>query len=127
MSLAEAMFLTDLELNTVDFVPNLDNSQKEPSLLPARISSLLLNDSSGIAVGMATNIPPHNLGELVDALSVIIQNPEATEGNLHPGDVQEHVYDNMMMKEHSTTWTCNSFLDYGSCDEWRTSEIYPWR
>ncbi|XP_039833195.1 uncharacterized protein LOC120694087 isoform X2 [Panicum virgatum] len=116
MSLAEAMFLTDLELNTVDFVPNLDNSQKEPSLLPARISSLLLNDSFGTAVGMATNIPPHNLGELVDALSVIIQNPEATfcdtsffrniqllnmdiqfqERNLHPGDVQEHVHDNVL-------------------------------
>ncbi|CAD6207276.1 unnamed protein product [Miscanthus lutarioriparius] len=77
-SLAEAMFLTDLELNTVDFVPNFDNSQKEPSLLPARVPSLLLNGSSGIAVGMATNIPPHNLGELVDVLSVIIQNPEAT-------------------------------------------------
>ncbi|WVZ61007.1 hypothetical protein U9M48_010948 [Paspalum notatum var. saurae] len=76
--LTEAMFLTDLELNTVDFVPNFDNSQKEPSLLPARVPSLLLNGSSGIAVGMATNIPPHNLGELVDALSVIIQNPEAT-------------------------------------------------
>ncbi|XP_062212806.1 probable DNA gyrase subunit A, chloroplastic/mitochondrial isoform X2 [Phragmites australis] len=77
-SLTEAMFLTDLELNTVDFVPNFDNSQKEPSLLPARVPSLLLNGSSGIAVGMATNIPPHNLGELVDALSVIIENPEAT-------------------------------------------------
>ncbi|CAN6322188.1 unnamed protein product [Urochloa humidicola] len=77
-SLAEAVFLNDLELNTVDFVPNFDNSQKEPSLLPARVPSLLLNGSSGIAVGMATNIPPHNLGELVDALSVIIQNPEAT-------------------------------------------------
>ncbi|PWZ52160.1 putative DNA gyrase subunit A, chloroplastic/mitochondrial [Zea mays] len=86
-SLAEAMFLTDLELNTVylfthfsdvDFVPNFDNSQKEPSLLPSRVPSLLLNGSSGIAVGMATNIPPHNLGELVDVLSVIIQNPEAT-------------------------------------------------
>lgn len=76
--LTEAMFLTDLELNTVDYVPNFDNSQKEPSLLPARVPSLLLNGSSGIAVGMATNIPPHNLGELVDALSVIIQNPEAT-------------------------------------------------
>ncbi|KAK8443831.1 hypothetical protein SEVIR_9G039700v4 [Setaria viridis] len=76
--LAEAMFLTDLELNTVDFVPNFDNSQKEPSLLPTRVPSLLLNGSSGIAVGMATNIPPHNLGELVDALSVMIQNPEAT-------------------------------------------------
>ncbi|XP_066365402.1 probable DNA gyrase subunit A, chloroplastic/mitochondrial isoform X1 [Miscanthus floridulus] len=77
-SLTEAMFLTDLELNTVDFVPNFDNSQKEPSLLPARVPSLLLNGSSGIAVGMATNIPPHNLGELVDVLSAIIQNPEAT-------------------------------------------------
>ncbi|XP_039838580.1 DNA gyrase subunit A, chloroplastic/mitochondrial-like isoform X2 [Panicum virgatum] len=76
-SLAEAMFLTDLELNTVDFVPNFDYSQKEPSLLPTRVSSLLLNGYSGIAVGMATNIP-HNMGELVDALSVIIQNPEAT-------------------------------------------------
>ncbi|GJM97030.1 hypothetical protein PR202_ga13925 [Eleusine coracana subsp. coracana] len=76
--LAEAMFLMDLELNTVDFAPNFDNSQKEPSLLPARVPSLLLNGSSGIAVGMATNIPPHNLGELVDALSVIIENPEAT-------------------------------------------------
>lgn len=77
-SLAEAMFLTDLELNTVDFVPNFDNSQKEPSLLPSRVPSLLLNGSSGIAVGMATNIPPHNLGELVDVLSVIIENREAT-------------------------------------------------
>uniref|UniRef100_J3LU26 DNA topoisomerase (ATP-hydrolyzing) n=2 Tax=Oryza brachyantha TaxID=4533 RepID=J3LU26_ORYBR len=77
-SLTEAMFLTDLELNTVDFTPNFDNSQKEPSLLPARVPSLLLNGSSGIAVGMATNIPPHNLGELVDVLSVMIENPEAT-------------------------------------------------
>ncbi|XP_072976441.1 DNA gyrase subunit A, chloroplastic/mitochondrial [Typha angustifolia] len=77
-ALTEAMLLTDLELNTVDFVPNFDNSQKEPSLLPARIPTLLLNGSSGIAVGMATNIPPHNLGELVDALSALIHNPEAT-------------------------------------------------
>ncbi|KAL8162046.1 hypothetical protein V2J09_013535 [Rumex salicifolius] len=77
-ALAEAMLLADLELNTVDFVPNFDNSQKEPALLPARLPNLLLNGSSGIAVGMATNIPPHNLGELVDALSVLIHNPEAT-------------------------------------------------
>ncbi|XP_042461639.1 DNA gyrase subunit A, chloroplastic/mitochondrial-like [Zingiber officinale] len=77
-ALAEAMLLTDLDLNTVDFVPNFDSSQKEPSLLPARIPNLLLNGSSGIAVGMATNIPPHNLGELVDALSALIRNPEAT-------------------------------------------------
>lgn len=77
-ALTEAMLLADLELDTVDFVPNFDNSQKEPSLLPARIPNLLLNGSSGIAVGMATNIPPHNLGELVDALSALIHNPEAT-------------------------------------------------
>lgn len=77
-ALTEAVLLADLEQDTVDFVPNFDNSQKEPSLLPARIPTLLLNGSSGIAVGMATNIPPHNLGELVDALSVLIHNPEAT-------------------------------------------------
>ncbi|CAA0827412.1 Probable DNA gyrase subunit A-chloroplastic/mitochondrial [Striga hermonthica] len=77
-ALAEAMLLADLEQDTVDFIPNFDNSQKEPSLLPARVPNLLLNGASGIAVGMATNIPPHNLGELVDALSVLIHNPEAT-------------------------------------------------
>jgi DNA gyrase subunit A len=76
--LTEAMLLADLEQDTVDFSPNFDNSQKEPTLLPARIPNLLLNGSSGIAVGMATNIPPHNLGELVDAISVLIHNPEAT-------------------------------------------------
>lgn len=77
-ALTEAMLLADLEQDTVDFIPNFDNSQKEPSLLPARVPNLLLNGSSGIAVGMATNIPPHNLGELVDVLSVLIHNPEAT-------------------------------------------------
>ncbi|KAL5568720.1 hypothetical protein UlMin_025295 [Ulmus minor] len=77
-ALTEAMLLADLDLDTVDFVPNFDNSQKEPALLPARLPNLLLNGSSGIAVGMATNIPPHNLGELVDVLCVLIQNPEAT-------------------------------------------------
>ncbi|KAK9290665.1 hypothetical protein L1049_008838 [Liquidambar formosana] len=77
-ALTEAMLLADLEQDTVDFAPNFDNSQKEPSLLPARLPTLLLNGSSGIAVGMATNIPPHNLGELVDVLCVLIHNPEAT-------------------------------------------------
>ncbi|XP_061357312.1 DNA gyrase subunit A, chloroplastic/mitochondrial [Gastrolobium bilobum] len=76
--LTEAMLLADLEQDTVDFVPNFDNSQKEPSLLPARLPTLLLNGSSGIAVGMATNIPPHNLGEVVEVLCVLIHNPEAT-------------------------------------------------
>ncbi|XP_004499748.1 DNA gyrase subunit A, chloroplastic/mitochondrial isoform X1 [Cicer arietinum] len=76
--LAEAMLLADLDQDTVDFAPNFDNSQKEPSVLPARLPTLLLNGSSGIAVGMATNIPPHNLGEVVDVLCVMIHNPEAT-------------------------------------------------
>ncbi|XP_065869571.1 DNA gyrase subunit A, chloroplastic/mitochondrial isoform X2 [Euphorbia lathyris] len=77
-ALTEAVLLADLDLDTVDFVPNFDNSQKEPSLLPARLPTLLLNGSSGIAVGMATNIPPHNLGELVDVLCALIHSPEAT-------------------------------------------------
>ncbi|XP_026399138.1 DNA gyrase subunit A, chloroplastic/mitochondrial-like [Papaver somniferum] len=77
-ALTEAMLLSDLEQNTVDFEPNFDNSLKEPSVLPAKLPVLLLNGSSGIAVGMATNIPPHNLGELVDALNVLINNPEVT-------------------------------------------------
>ncbi|XP_020587485.1 DNA gyrase subunit A, chloroplastic/mitochondrial isoform X4 [Phalaenopsis equestris] len=77
-AVTEAMLLMDLEQNTVDFVPNFDNSQKEPSLLPARVPTLLLNGSSGIAVGMATNIPPHNLCELVDALTALIHNPDAS-------------------------------------------------
>ncbi|CAN8259821.1 unnamed protein product [Cochlearia groenlandica] len=76
--LAEAVLLADLDQDTVDFVANFDNSQKEPAVLPARLPALLLNGASGIAVGMATNIPPHNLGELVDVLCALIHNPEAT-------------------------------------------------
>ncbi len=68
--------LADLDKDTVDFVPNYDETMQEPSVLPARVPNLLLNGSSGIAVGMATNIPPHNLGELVDALIALIANPK---------------------------------------------------
>ena len=64
--------LADLDKETVDFVPNYDETLKEPVVLPARIPNLLINGSSGIAVGMATNIPPHNLGEVVDALIALI-------------------------------------------------------
>nr|GEZ38164.1 DNA gyrase subunit A, chloroplastic/mitochondrial [Tanacetum cinerariifolium]GFA10855.1 DNA gyrase subunit A, chloroplastic/mitochondrial [Tanacetum cinerariifolium] len=71
------MLLSDLDMDTVDFVLNFDSSLKEPSMLPARIPYLLLNGSFGIMVGMATNIPPHNLGELVNALYVLIHNPDA--------------------------------------------------
>ncbi|MFH0853378.1 MAG: DNA gyrase subunit A [bacterium] len=70
--------LLDIEKNTVDFIPNYDGSQKEPRVLPARLPNLLLNGAVGIAVGMATSIPPHNLRELTDAIIQIINNPEAT-------------------------------------------------
>jgi len=76
MTHISAELLTDLNKETVDFVPNYDDTLKEPSVLPAKIPNLLLNGSSGIAVGMATNIPPHNLGELVDGLIAIIENSE---------------------------------------------------
>ncbi len=62
--------LYDIEKNTVDFKPNFDSSYQEPSVLPARLPNLLLNGAAGIAVGMATNIPPHNLGELCDAITL---------------------------------------------------------
>lgn len=75
--IAEEM-LADIEKDTVDFVPNYDESLKEPAVLPAKIPNLLINGSSGIAVGMATNIPPHNLGEVVDGLIMMIENPEVT-------------------------------------------------
>jgi DNA gyrase subunit A len=75
-AIAEEMML-DIEKNTVDFVPNYDGQHKEPSVLPAGLPQLLLNGSMGIAVGMATNVPPHNLGELVDGINHLIDNPEA--------------------------------------------------
>jgi DNA gyrase subunit A len=68
--------LSDLDKETVDFVPNFDNSLTEPKVLPSRVPNLLVNGSSGIAVGMATNIPPHNLGEIVDALCAAIDQPD---------------------------------------------------
>ncbi len=74
--IAEEM-LFDIEKNTVDFIPTYDNSHKEPSVLPAKLPNLLLNGSMGIAVGMATNIPPHNLNELCDGISFLVDNPEA--------------------------------------------------
>lgn len=71
--------LQDIESETVDFTPNFDGSQQEPLVLPARVPQLLLNGSSGIAVGMATNVPPHNLGELLDGLVALIHNPDITD------------------------------------------------
>jgi DNA gyrase subunit A len=74
--------LLDIDKDTVDFVPNFDESLKEPSVLPSRLPNLLINGSSGIAVGMATNIPPHNLTEICDAIHFLIENPEATVDDL---------------------------------------------
>ena len=70
--------LRNINKNTVDFVPNFDGSEKEPAVLPARYPNLLVNGSSGIAVGMATNIPPHNLGEIIDGTVMLIDNPETS-------------------------------------------------
>ena len=79
--IAEEM-LADIEKNTVDFVPNFDDSLREPSVLPARLPNLLVNGSSGIAVGMTTNMPPHNLGEVCDAIVYLTENPDAAAEEL---------------------------------------------
>ena len=78
-ALATDSLLQDIEAETVDFADNFDGSQQEPIVLPARIPQLLLNGSSGIAVGMATNIPPHNLGELIEGAIALIHNPETSD------------------------------------------------
>ena len=78
MSKISVEMLTDIDKETVDFVPNYDDSRKEPAVLPSRFPNLLVNGSTGIAVGMATNIPPHNLNEVIDAVKFLIDNPDAT-------------------------------------------------
>jgi len=80
-AVAEEM-LFDIDKETVDFIPNYDGSHQEPRLLPAKLPNLLLNGTMGIAVGMSTNIPPHNLRELADAIDCLIENPEATTEDL---------------------------------------------
>lgn len=82
MSRMAMTFLEDIEKNTVDFSPNFDESLNEPEVLPTRAPGLLLNGSSGIAVGMATNIPPHNLNELVGGIHALIDNPDITTEGL---------------------------------------------
>ena len=78
--------LDDIDSDTVDFIPNFDNSETEPTVLPARYPNLLVNGSSGIAVGMATNIPPHNLREVIEGTITLIDNPNATLS-----DVMQHI------------------------------------
>ncbi|MDE7389858.1 MAG: DNA gyrase subunit A [Lachnospiraceae bacterium] len=82
MSKISVEMLRDIDKDTVDFVPNYDDSRKEPSVLPTRFPNLLVNGSTGIAVGMATNIPPHNLSEVSDAICYLVDNPEATLAEL---------------------------------------------
>lgn len=78
MTQAAEEVLKDLDKDTVDFVPNYDGSEKEPDVLPSRLPNLLINGSNGIAVGMATNIPPHRVDEIIDALLIVIDNPNAS-------------------------------------------------
>ncbi|HWS72016.1 MAG TPA: DNA gyrase subunit A, partial [Thermoanaerobaculia bacterium] len=80
--IAEELMRDDIDKETIDWVPNYDGSLSEPSVLPAKYPNLLVNGSSGIAVGMATNIPPHNLGEVIDACLMVIDNPRVTVAEL---------------------------------------------
>ncbi len=86
MSKMSVEMLTDIEKDTVNFMPNYDDRLKEPEVLPSRFPNLLANGSTGIAVGMATNIPPHNLGEVIDAICCLIDNP-----NAELADLMEHI------------------------------------
>lgn len=87
MSKMAVDLLTDIEKDTIDMVPNFDESKKEPSVLPCRVPNLLINGSNGIAVGMATNIPPHNLCEVIDAISALIHQPD-----IELAELMEHVH-----------------------------------
>ncbi|OGW55559.1 MAG: DNA gyrase subunit A, partial [Nitrospirae bacterium RBG_13_43_8] len=80
-AIAEELLL-DIDKNTVDFIPNFDETTEEPVVLPSRIPNLIINGSSGIAVGMATNIPPHNLGEIIDGLVTLLENPDTSLADL---------------------------------------------
>lgn len=91
--------LADIDENTVDFIDNYSGEFQEPVVLPSRFPNLLVNGSQGIAVGMATNIPPHNLGEVIDAVNHLLQNPEAT-----PDDLMEFVKGPDFPTEKRSSW-----------------------
>jgi len=82
MKITQEVFLADLDKDVVNFVPNFDENEKEPEVLPVRVPNILLNGSDGIAVGMATSIPPHNLGEIVSAVCAFIEDPDIPEEKL---------------------------------------------
>ena len=78
----QEVFLNDLDKDVVDFMPNFDETEKEPTVLPVRVPNLLINGTEGIAVGMATNVPPHNFGEVMDAAKAYMKNPKITTEEL---------------------------------------------
>src|SRR5574344_458778 len=80
--ITQETFLADLDKDVVDFIPNFDETEKEPSVLPVKIPNLLVNGSEGIAVGMATSIPPHNLGEVIDAMKAYMKDENITTREL---------------------------------------------
>ena len=80
--ITEEAFLADLDKDVVDFIPNFDETEKEPSVLPVKVPNLLVNGSEGIAVGMATSIPPHNLGEVIDAVKAYMNDHNVTTREL---------------------------------------------
>src|SRR5213080_1681075 len=80
--ISEELLRDDTDKETVDWIPNYDGTEREPSVLPAKFPNLLVNGSSGIAVGMATNIPPHNIGEIIDGMLALIADPDCTDDDL---------------------------------------------
>ena len=78
MSKISMELMRDINKDTIDFIPNYDGEEREPSVLPCRIPNLLVNGTTGIAVGMATNMPPHNIGEVIDAVIAVSKNPDIT-------------------------------------------------
>ena len=76
--ITQQAYLADLDKDVVDFVPNFDETEKEPDVLPVKVPNILINGAEGIAVGMATSIPPHNLGEVIDGVIAYMKNPDIT-------------------------------------------------
>lgn len=90
----EDAYLSDLDKNVIDFIPNFDETEKEPSVLPVRIPNLLVNGADGIAVGMTTSIPPHNLGEVIDGMIAYMDRPTISNREL-----MEYVPDRIFLRE----------------------------
>lgn len=103
--------LRDINKETVDYMPNYDDRLQQPVVLPSRFPNLLVNGSTGIAVGMATNIPPHNMGEVVDALQLLIDDPDCTLDQL-----MEHIKD-LISQQAVLSWVRQVFVRHTEQDE----------